>query len=222
MPHHVNTCIKMASILVTLLMLVLGLALAAGGFLFFKEAFYLLGALAGLSVGIAAFGNEAVPGEWELAVLVVAPVVGLVLAVALRVLFVALVGVLIGGAVGIVVAGVSLSPITNLVNPIVATGIVLGVIGAFFAETVIFMFASASWGARLVTVAFGAPLVPADAPPGTNLLALFSFLYWAVFLLGLIAQVGVWYYLRTYLDDDESLRGIVFNRAGRRYESLRS
>ena len=212
----------MASILVTLLLLVLGLALAAGGFLFFKEAFYLLGALAGLSVGVAALGSEAVPGQWDLAALVVAPVVGLALAAALRVLFVALIGALIGGFVGIVVSGASLSPVADLVNPVVGTGIVVGIVGAFFAETVIFMFASASWGARLITIAFGATLVPETGPPEANVLALFSALYWAVFVLGLAAQIGVWYYLRTYLDDDESLRGIVFNRAGRRYESLRS
>lgn len=211
----------MASLLVTLALFVLGGTLCVGGYLFFKEAFYLLGLLLGLSVGVFALGNESVPDQWELLILVVAPVVGLLIAISLRTLAITVFGAAIGFAVGWLVAGISVPPVTNLLSPILAVCIVLGVVGAFLIETPIMMFASASWGATLLTVVFAGQLFQGSTPEAILASGLPT-MYWVFLVLGLGTQVGVWYYLRKTLDDDQTLKGILMRRVGQRVGSLRN
>lgn len=211
----------MASPLVTLGLLALGLALCVGGYLFFKEAFYLLGLLAGLSVGVFALGNEAILGQWDLAVLVVAPLVGLLAAMWVRTIAITLFGAALGFAVGWLVAGVSVPPVTNLANPVLAGAVVAGIIAAFLLETPIMMFASASWGATLLTVVFNGQLFSGETPEAILASGLPT-IYWLFLVGGLAAQLGVWYSLRTYLDDDQTLKRVLMRRAGRRVGSLRN
>ena len=211
----------MASPLVTLALLVLGLALCAGGYLFFKEAFYLLGLLAGLSVGIFALGNEAIPGQWDLAVLVAAPLVGLLLAMWIRTMAITVFGAALGFAVGWVVAGISVPPVSNLADPVLGVAVVVGIVAAFLLETPIMMFASASWGATLLTVVFNGQLFSAGTPEAMLTSGLPT-IYWVFLALGLGAQIAVWYSLRTYLEDGQTLKGLIMRRAGRRVGSLRN
>jgi hypothetical protein len=210
----------MASPLVTLALLVLGLALCVGGYLFFKEAFYLLGLLAGLSVGVFALGHPDIPDQWELLVLVAAPVVGLMLAIWIRTMIITLFGAGAGFAVGWVVAGISVPPVSNLASPVLVGSVILGIIGAFLLETVLMMFASAGWGATLLTIVFNGSLFLAETPEAA-LTAKVPTMYWVFYAFGLGAQVAVWYYLRTYLDDDQTLKGVVMRRAGRKTKSVR-
>lgn len=212
----------MASPLVTALMVVLGLALCAGGFLFFKEAFYLLGLLAGLSVGLVAFSRSLLPGQWGLLALVIAPLVGLALAAWIRTVALAVIGALAGGAIGVVVAGISVPPVTNLFDPILAVCVVVGVVGAYVAETVVLMVASASWGAALLSAGFGVPLFDSGLSLQNGLVNLLPTIYWVLFALGLATQLVVWYLLRTRLDDGQSLKGVVVRKTGRGLGSHRN
>jgi len=211
----------MPSPLATVALLVVGLVLTVAGYIIFEEAIALLGLLAGLSVGVALLGNEAIPGQWDLAVLVVALVVGLVLAVTLQMVLVALFGAAIGFGVGLLVSGASLSALETLADPILGACVVLGVVGAFFLKTPIFMLASAGWGSTLLCLAFG--IEPFAAQPSLQSAALAPSTPNLVFeVLGLAAQVGLWYYARTRLEDGQTIKGILTRRAGRRFEAVRS
>jgi hypothetical protein len=211
----------MTSLLVTVALFLIGAALCVGGYLFFKEAFYLLGLLAGLSVGVFALGNDAIPGQWDLAVLVVAPLVGLVLAMWIRTMAITVFGAALGFAVGWLVAGISVPPVTNLANPVLAAAVVVGIIAAFFLETPIMMFASASWGATLLTIVFNGQLFAGETPEAVLASGL-PMVYWVLLVFGLGTQLGLWYYLRTRLDDGQTLKGLIMRRVGRRIGSLRN
>lgn len=212
----------MASPMVTILLLVVGLALAGGGFLFFNEALYGLGLLAGLSVGLAAFTMESVPQQWKLVVLVAAPLVGLALAGSIKTLLVAVPGALMGAGVAIVFGNISITSAMSLADPIVVGGAVVGVILALLVETPILILLTASWGATLVSIALGGALLQPGVPIQESVTSFLSMTYWALFALGVLTQVGVWYYVRTQLDDGQSLKGVVLRGAGKRVGSLRN
>jgi hypothetical protein len=208
--------------MVTILLLVVGLALAGGGFLFFNEALYGLGLLAGLSVGLAAFTMESVPQQWKLVVLVAAPLVGLALAGSIKTLLVAVPGALMGAGVAIVFGNISITSAMSLADPIVVGGAVVGVILALLVETPILILLTASWGATLVSIALGGALLQPGVPIQESVTSFLSMTYWALFALGVLTQVGVWYYVRTQLDDGQSLKGVVLRGAGKRVGSLRN
>jgi len=205
----------MASLLVTVALLVLGLALAVGGFLFFTEALYGLGLLAGLSVGLVVLTAEGIPQGWGLAALVVGPLVGLALAGSVKTLLVAVPGALVGVLVAIVATGVDLSSPANLVDPAVAVGGAVGLVVALVVETPVLILLTASWGATLVSVAMGAPVLREGVSLQSSAFEVLTLSYWAVFALGILAQVALWYYVRRVLDGDQSIRGLVVRRAGR-------
>lgn len=204
----------MASLLVTVVLLVLGLALAVGGFLFFNEALYGLGLLAGLSVGLVVLAAEGVPQSWGLAALVVGPLVGLALAGSVKTLLVAVPGALVGILVAILATGIDLSSPATLVDPAVAVGGAVGLVVALVVETPVLILLTASWGATLVSVALGAPVLREGASLQSSVFEVLTLSYWVVFALGVLAQVALWYYVRRVLDGDQSIKGVVFRRAG--------
>lgn len=212
----------MASLLVTALLVVVGIALAVGGFLFFRAALYLLGLLLGLSLALGATSSGHVPPDWELVVLVVGPVVGIALAATIKFLIVAIPGAVMGAGAAILVQGIPITPVENLVDPTVALGAILGVVVAKLLETPLIVLVSASWGATLLAVATGANLGSVVDAPGTAGGELLGAVYWVVFLGGIAAQAGVWYYLQTTLDDGQEARDVVLRRAGQTVGSLRS
>jgi hypothetical protein len=205
----------MTSLLVTVALLVLGLALAVGGFLFFTEALYGLGLLAGLSVGLVVLTAEGIPQSWGLAALVVGPLVGLALAGSVKTLLVAVPGALVGVLVAIVATGVDLSSPANLVDPAVAVGGAVGLVVALVVETPVLVLLTASWGATLVSVALGAPVLREGASLQSSAFEVLTLSYWVVFVLGVLAQAALWYYVRRVLDGDQSIKGVVLRRAGR-------
>lgn len=205
----------MASLLVTVALLVLGLALAGGGFLFFSEALYGLGLLAGVGVGIVVYTAEGVPGGWGLVALVVGPLVGLVLAASVKTLLVAVPGALAGALVAVVATGIDLSSLANLIDPAVAAGAVAGLVVALVVETPVLVLLTASWGATMVSVALGAPVLREGASLQSSVVEVLTLSYWVVFALGVLAQAALWYYARRVLDGDQSIRGVVLHRTGR-------
>ncbi|WP_262174855.1 hypothetical protein [Haloarcula laminariae] len=208
--------------LVAVVLLVVGVLLTVGGFLFFREGVYALGFLLGLSVGIVALGNGDVPGRWALVVLVAAPLVGVAIAALYRYFIVVVPGAVFGGWAAMALSGVSLSSPVDSLAPVVITGAILGIVAAWFLETAIIMLVSASWGATLITVALGAPLLDSAASLETGLLAAATLFRGVLTLVGLAVQSGIWFYLRRSLDDDEQLREVVLRAAGKQYEALRS
>ncbi|QLG49975.1 hypothetical protein [Natrinema halophilum] len=205
-----------------LLLLILGVLLAGGGFLFFKEGLYALGFLIGLSAGVVSLQSEATTGQWGLVVLVAAPIIGIALAVSFRYLIVAIPGAVGGAAVAIVLTDLSLSEPSNLVDPTVLAAAIVGIVAAWFIETAIMIAVSASWGATLVSLSLGGALFEPGTTIRTSVLELISVTYWFVFGLGIVVQVAIWYYLRTTLDDDEEFREVLLESAGQQYESYRS
>jgi uncharacterized protein (DUF486 family) len=205
----------MASPLVTVALLVVGLALAVGGFLFFNEALYGLGLLAGLSVGIVVLTAEGVPQGWGIAALIIGPLVGLALAGSVKTLLVAVPGALAGALVAVVATGIDLSSPANLIDPAVAAGAAVGLVVALVVETPILILLTASWGATLVSVALGAPVLREGVSLQSSAVEVLTLSYWVVFALGILAQVALWYYVRRVLDDDQSIKGVALRRAGR-------
>lgn len=205
----------MASLLVTVALLVLGLALAVGGFLFFTEALYGLGLLAGLSVGLVVLTAEGVPQSWGLAALVVGPLVGLALAGSVKTLLVAVPGALVGVLVAVIATGTDLSSPANLIDPAVAVGGAVGLVVALVVETPVLILLTASWGATMVSVALGAPVLREGVSLQSSAVEVLTLSYWLVFALGVLAQVALWYYVHRVLDGDRSITGLVLRRVGR-------
>jgi len=208
-------------VLVDVALIVLGLGLAGGGFLFFRTSLYLLGFLFGLSVGLSVFASGSA-GEWGIVALVVGPLLGIGLAGIARLVLVAVPGALAGGVAAAVVAGIPLSQIENLADPVVVVGVLLGVVVAYFLETAIAVVVTASWGASLVAIVLGGGVAAVTEGSGASAGDLLGTTYWVVLAVGLLAQAGLWYYLRTNLDDDENAAKFLLRRAGHRISVLRS
>jgi uncharacterized protein (DUF486 family) len=93
---------------------------------------------------------------------------------------------------------------------------------ALLVETPILVVLTASWGAALVSLALGGPFLQPGATLQSSVLDLLSLTYWVVFGLGILTQVGVWYYVRRKLDDGQSLKGVLLSGAGKRVGSMRN
>lgn len=200
-------------LLVTLLLVGIGLSLALGGFLFFRGALYLLGFLLGLSVGLIVLVNGTAPEGWGIAALVVGPVIGVSLALVVRFLLVATIGGL-GGAVAVsVLASEPLVPSSGLPDPLLLAGVVVGVVVAFFLETAIIVLVTASWGSSMVALAVAAGASTVTTDPEV-LLGGMGAVRILVFVLGLAAQSGLWYWLRRNKPDDMTAGQFLLRQAG--------
>ncbi|WP_121821987.1 hypothetical protein [Halostella salina] len=212
----------MANALTTGFLLVVGVALAAGGFLFFKTALYLFGLLLGAGLGLMAADTLALEMTMTLVAAGVGAVFGIGIASTIRTLLVVVPGVLTGVGVVILLTDVSLAEPASLLDPMVAGGAVAGVVAAWLLETAILILVSASWGATLVSIALGASLSASPGELDATLSNLLSTGYWVVFGGGILAQVAVWYYLRVHVDDDQDARDVLLRKAGRTFGSGRS
>jgi hypothetical protein len=205
----------MADPLTTAFLLVVGVALAAGGFLFFKTGLYLLGLLLGAGLGLMAGDALALDMTMTLVVAGVGAVFGIGIASTLRTLLVVIPGVVTGVGAVVLLTDVSLADPVSLVDPLVAGGAVAGVVAAWLLDTVIMVLVSASWGATLVSIALGATLSASPGDLDVTVSGVLTTVYWAVFVGGVLAQVGVWYYLRVHVDDDQDARDVLLRKAGR-------
>lgn len=218
----------MANALTTAALLLVGVALAAGGFLFFKTALYLLGLLLGAGLGLMAASAVASTGAVSMTMTTtlvaagVGAVFGIGVAGTLRTLLVVIPGVATGVGAAVLLTSASFADPASLLSPVVAGGAVAGVVAAWLLETAILILVSASWGATLVSLALGASLSASPGELDATLSSLFSTSYWVVFVGGLLAQVGVWYYLRIHVDDDQNARDVLLRKVGRTVGSGRS
>ncbi|WP_135820203.1 hypothetical protein [Halostella litorea] len=211
----------MADALTTAFLLVVGVALAAGGFLFFKTALYLLGLLLGAGMGLMAADALALEMTATLVAAGVGAVFGLGIASTIRTLLVVVPGVLTGVGAAILLTDVTLADPASLVDPMIAGGAVAGVVAAWLLETVILVLVSASWGATLVSIALGATLAASPGELDVTVEGLLTTGFWAVFAVGVVVQTGVWYYLRVHVDDGENARDVLLRKAGRSVGSSR-
>lgn len=205
----------MPDALTTAFLLIVGVSLAAGGFLFFKTGLYLLGLLLGAGLGLMAADALALDMTMTLVATGVGAVFGLGIASTVRTLLVVIPGVVTGVGAVILLTDASLANPASLVDPLVLGGAVAGVVAAWLLETVIMVLVSASWGATLVSIALGASLAASPGELDATVSGVLTTGYWVVFVGGVLVQVGVWYYLRVHVDDDQDARDVLLRRAGR-------
>lgn len=189
------------------LLVVLGLVLAATGMFVYRVALIgfggLLGGAAGLLTGVAIGADLVV----FVAIALVGAIVGIVLVQSAFHTALLGAGAITGLAGGMYVAGASLTSPGTLADPLIAVGVVLGVVAAWFFESVIVLVVSAAWGASLVAIGL------ADIQDVTNVTeivdAFVSPVLVAVFVGGIVVQTGLWYYLNHYRQRDNSGGGIA-------------
>ena len=80
---------------------------------------------------------------------------------------------------------------------------------------------AASWGATLVSIALGATLSASPGELNVTVSGVLTTSYWAVFVGGVLAQVGVRYWLRVHVDDGQNPRDVLLRKAGRTVGSRR-
>lgn len=199
------------------LLVVLGILLATTGIFIYRVALVgfggVLGGAAGLLVAIAIGG--------DLVLFIGVGLVGMVLGIiavkqAYRTAIVAA-GVLSGLAAGMYLAGASLSSPASLLDPLLAVGVVAGVVAAWLFDKVIVLVVSAAWGASLVAIGLAPPV--ADPTNITELVDAFvSPALLITFVVGVGVQVGLWAGLRYYGNDEgepnSRLIGRLLGRGG--------
>lgn len=211
----------MASLPVTLALLVAGLALATAGFLFYKSAVYVVGFLLGAALGAIAAGKLGFASLEALAIALGVGLVGFLIASTVLTLIVVVPGAVSGAFIGLVISGAQVPPLPNLIDPLVAIGAVVGLVVAAVFQTPILAFVSASWGATLVSYAL-APTATLEAVSPAVLTGTSGSLpvwFFLVFGFGLVCQAGTWYYLRA---NDVDAKEAVFRTLGRTVGNRRS
>ncbi|MFB6188298.1 MAG: hypothetical protein ABEI57_00285 [Halapricum sp.] len=184
------------------LLIVLGIVLATTGVFIYRKALYgfggLLGGAGGGLVGVAIGADLLV---FALAILL-GVVVGIWLILTAYRMAILAAGAITGLAVGMYVAGASLTAPGSLADPIVGIGLVLGLIAGWVLKKVIVVVVSAAWGASLVSIGL-APQVNGLTNVKAIVDAFVSPWLYAVFVGGIVVQIGLWAYLHYYAGDDE-------------------
>lgn len=183
------------------LLLLTGIVLATTGIFIYRVALLGFGAVfggaAGMLVGTAVGGDLTVFAG----VIVVGAVVGVLLITSAYKMLVFGSGALTGAAGGMYLAGASLSSPASLADPLVAGGVFVGLVAAYFLKKVIVLVLSAAWGASLVSIA------RVDFPEGAGIDGVFdafvSTELIAVFVLGIGVQVGLWVGIQYYRGDKD-------------------
>ena len=191
------------------LLVAIGLVLATTGVFIYRKALYGFGGLAGAAGGLLA-GTSA---SAEPIVLVGAAFVGSILGIWLVLtgyrLAILAAGGVSGFAVGLYATGGSITKPMTLVDPVIAAGVIVGVVAGWFLRKVIVIGVSAAWGASLVSIALAPPIE--DVTNVTEVVdALVSPWLYGVFVVGLAVQIGLYSYLHYYKDDDgEATSGLA-------------
>lgn len=182
-------------------LLAVGLLLATTGVFVYRVALLgfggLLGGAGGMLTGVATGADfvtfVALAGFGSL--------VGIYLVYSAYKIAILAAGALTGLAGGMYVAGASLSNLGTLADPMLAVGLVVGVVAGWVFQKPIVIVVSAAWGASLVSIA----LAPTIEDP-TNIRALVdafvSPALLAVFVLGIGVQTGLWAAEQYYGDAD--------------------
>lgn len=184
----------MTSLAVQALLVALGAALTFGGLFVYRRGLVLFGGLVGLGLAFLVTSVLGVAGATQAAVVVTAGLVGAALSQILYVVLVAVPGAVTGFGAAMVVTGTTLTPLSNLADPVLFVGAVVGAALAVVVRQAVVVALSASWGPLLVwmgvemeaiVAALGSVTVP--TPPAWVL---------ALVGLGVLGQAGTWALLR--------------------------
>ncbi|MFB6166393.1 MAG: hypothetical protein ABEJ31_14640 [Haloarculaceae archaeon] len=188
-----------------------GLVLLSSGIFAYRAGVVTFGFLVGIAVGFALTGALGQTGLTQLGTVLTLGIAGLLLAGSLFVAVVVVPGAVTGFAIAFVLTGVDPTPVSNLLNPFLVVGTILGVVAAIMLKEAVVVVVSATWGALLVwagvaTDGIVRSLAALQVPtPPTWVYALGIF--------GAVVQGASWYVTRRY--DDDELRAAILGGAGR-------
>jgi hypothetical protein len=201
----------MSNIALTALLLVVGLTLTLGGMFIYRTGLKLFGFLLGGGAGFFAASGLSVGLVPTIAVILVAGFIGLVIAQKIYMIMLIVPGAATGLGAALALTGTSMSPLTNLLDPIVLAGPAIGAVVAVLLQKVVVVFVSAAWGGYLTWAALNTDSIVSSlaslsvpTPP-----------LWANALVGIgvVVQIITWALLRSY--DDGELRAKVKGLFGR-------
>lgn len=204
----------MSNIALTVVLLLVGLVLTVGGMFIYRTGLKLFGFLVGGGAGFFAASGVGLGPIPTLGVIALLGFIGLVIAQKIYMLMLIVPGAATGFGAALAYTGKSMSPITNLADPVILAGPVIGAVAAVLLQKVVVVFVSAFTGAYMMWAALSTESIVSainqgsvPAPPlWTNVLI----------GVGVVVQVATWALLRHY-DDGElkaKLRELVGRESG--------
>jgi len=202
---------QVSNVVLTALLLVVGLTLTVGGMFIYRTGLKLFGFLLGGGAGFFAASGLSVGLVPTIAVILLAGFLGLVVAQKIYMVMLIVPGAATGFGAALAVTGTTMSPITNLLDPVILAGPVIGAVVAVILQKVVVVFVSAAWGAYLTWAALNTDAIVSSlaslsvpTPP-----------LWANALVavGVVVQILTWALLRRY--DDGELKAKVKGLIGR-------
>lgn len=201
----------MSNLVFTAALLLVGIVLALGGMFIYRTGLKLFGVLVGGAIGFSAASGLGLTTVQLAATVLIAAVVGVVLAQKIFRAFIVLFGAITGFFAVIMVTGASLSSPTTLADPVILAGPVVGVVVAVLVQDVIVMVMTAGWGSLLVWLALAPETVSSSL--STQTVPTQPLWVSALAVVGIVAQTGTWVVLRRY--DDGELKAKVKGLLGR-------
>jgi len=203
-----------SNIALTAVLLLVGIALTVGGVFFYRTGLRLFGFLVGGGAGFFAASTASLGPIPTIAVILLLGFVGLAIANKVYLVMLVVPGAATGFGAALALTGTSMDPLTNLLDPVILAGPVIGAVLAVLLQKVVVVFVSAAWGAVLIWAGLDAdaivePLASLTVPtPPTWTGALIA--------VGVVVQIATWALLRHY-DDDElkaKVKGLVGRGSG--------
>jgi hypothetical protein len=206
--------IQVSNIALTAVLLLVGIALTVGGVFIYRTGLKLFGFLLGGGGGFFAASTAGLGAIPTVAVILLLGFVGLAIANKVYLIMLVVPGAATGFGAALVFTGTSMRPLTNLLDPVILAGPVIGAVVAVILQKVVVVFVSAAWGAYLTWAALATDRIVADlaalsvpTPPT-----------WAnvMIAVGVGIQIATWALLRHY-DDDElkaKIKGLLGRGSG--------
>ncbi len=203
--------IQVSNIVLTAVLLLVGLALTVGGVFFYRTGLKLFGFLLGGGAGFFAASTASLGPIPTIAVILLLGFVGLAIANKVYLVMLVVPGAVTGFGAALAFTGTSMNPLTNLLDPVILAGPVIGAVLAVILQKVVVVFVSAAWGAVLIWAGLDAsaivdPLANLSVPTPPTWTA-------ALIAVGVVVQVVTWALLRHY--DDDELKAKVKGLLGR-------
>ncbi|WP_336002220.1 hypothetical protein [Halorientalis halophila] len=201
----------MSNLVLTAVLLLVGIALTVGGVFFYRTGLKLFGFLLGGGGGFFAASTMSLGPIPTIAVILLLGFVGLAIANKIYLIMLVVPGAVTGFGAALAYTGTSMDPLTNLLDPVILAGPVIGAVLAVLLQKVVVVFVSAAWGAVLIWAgldasAIVAPLAALSVPTPPTWIA-------AVIAGGVAVQIVTWALLRHY--DDDELKAKVSGLFGR-------
>lgn len=180
----------MTSFAVQALLVALGAALTFGGLFVYRRGLILFGGLVGLGLAFLVTSVLGVVGATQAAVVVTTGLLGAVLSQLLYVVLLAVPGAVTGFGAAMVVTGTTLTPLSNLLDPVLFVGVVVGAALAVVVRQAVVVGLSASWGPLVVWV--GVEMDAIAAALGNATVPTLPTWVLALVALGVVGQAGTW------------------------------